>query len=665
MYESGFADNSRVKAHATLAGARRDLMRSGKDGGWIYRVEPREENPRTYRLEAVKGAVHMNAQGDIGPMGIPNTASTAWLNRTARAVDRFLGPDPVGSRRVLAQTVAARLAMGQFENLHGAEGLGRFGLDPMITRGNHAIFDPLGMDKFPDWNRPGNKGPVSTIAFVLGGLRRSGWYINNRGGSRVVLRNAARGTMEGRNEALAQLGNRLSHTALRGIKAKEPNAAASLMERVARFADRAIDFRRTLDQWRGGPGMSNFPIWELRPTDQTHFVPQRWLNEAGLRGDAGLLRHAASDFIISMEHDFRRGEPGALTSRPADTWAGVNELLLRLDRMDEPTLRATVQEARVGNPTTPEAHLLQDFPGLQPRFLGSTTERAAVRKAHKAMFDALWDATGKKANKEGRPQAVGIEEKAMGTPNDPNTPVGRAMRKGPLALALLGTMDWAASPMPANFSPFGVPIAGMADSILGYTAYTAIKYGNALDARARFQKKYTQAQIDADPALKQREKEHQEAVESAKRYQNSASLISFLRSVGSAANYQAMGLPVMAGFKMVQAATTTAWILARWPTLPARMVSKTVNLASRGRINIDYNRWTPSFLKNMPEDARSKMMYAAAAGMIGVPLITAAMTYVPWLNSYYNSHVTPDKQYVDSVLSQLWNNTGGRLFEEP
>jgi peptidoglycan hydrolase-like protein with peptidoglycan-binding domain len=786
-YGTGFAGAPKeiaARTYPTIDAARKAVMESGRDT-WISRNEPLEENPKTYRRETVQGSFHMKANGDIVQLGIPNPISTAWRTKVSKLAAPFIGTDPVSSKRVVATTLAARLAMGHVGGLHGLEWYGKFGLDSVITNANHNLFDPFGMDKYAEWARPGNKGPVSTAGFVAGGLRRTSWLVNSRGGSRVVLSYAARGTPEGRARAFDQMGRRLSNTRLRGVKPKEPAAAAKLMEELGLFADRAIDFRKALESWGNGPSMRDFGIWDIRPSDQTHFVPRSWQKAAGLRG------REASDFIVVTEARFKRGEPGALTSRPADTRAGVDELLVRLDRMDEQTLQGTIDQARAGNPTTPEAYLLRDFPGLQDRLLQSAPQRAEVRRAHEAMFDALWDMTGKKIPEarrpqkshfvpkdvqkaaglrsgrkvrpfieqveadfprgshpealtgktgaweglnellgrldrmdeqtlrgtidkalagntatpearllqtfpglqdglinsltdraaertnfeklygqmppQGRPQAVGIEEKAMGTPTDPVTTTGRMMRQGALSLSLLGAVNWAVNKMPADFSIAGLPVGGMFDAILGYSAWTAIKYGDALDARARFQKEHTQEEIAANPELQARETELQEAVKSAKDWQNSASLVALFRSLGSAGNYWAQGLPVMAGMKLIQATTTAAWILARWPELPAKMVSKSVNLASRGKINLDYERMTPSFLMNMPEKARTAMMISAAAGMIGIPIATAAMTYDPRENSYYNTHVTPDKEYVDSLVSQLWNleSTAARIFLDP
>jgi hypothetical protein len=637
MYGTGFRPDA-AATYGTFAEARSAAAQAG--GRWLYRLEDMD-NPSTFVPEQVMGAVHVDANGVVLPVGLPNMGATAWLNRLGRVTRAVLGDEPIGAKRVVATTLAARLVAGGFSGFHGLEGLKGIGADPLIgdltTLGGDGEIVPASMRDMAGTARVG--GPLSsTIGFERGGLSRLAWFVNNRGGSRKALYQAGLGTPQSKEASLSRVARSLTNTRAKGIRPMAPPAADKFLANFETIADRAAELRETLGRLDGAPTMEEtFSSWKIRPTDGTDFVPEVWKTSLDKRKLEGVIAEIHGDHP-DVFRDW------------LDTRGARDTLLASLDRMDSAALEATKQSGAA----TPEGRLLEAFPDLFQKFQGTVSERLAIKSAHEELVGAYAQLIG-----DGL-KATKVENKMGGT-NDPLTPVGRFMRKSAMGLSTLSGINWSLNKMYADSSLAGVPVAGMADGVLFFSAAAVAKYSNALDARASFVSEHAPDQIAANPALAAEKARLDAAVEKGKEWQNAASLISAVRSGGAAANYFAAGLPLMGDLSLVQFGTTAAWVVARWPTMPAKVVSKGVRLATLNKYRPDPEEITPKFLMNLSEGTKTKMMVSAVAGMIGVPAITYAMKYIPGLNSDYKDRKNGRKQ-VDGVVPWVWNHTGGLLF---
>lgn len=346
---------------AAKAAVEADAKATGSTAGqWVYRMEPKEADPSTFVPEEVQGAVHVDGNGDVMSVGLPNMESTAWLNRVGHTRQFLLG-----------NTIRPGVVIGTVAALKGA-GLG---LDPIITRNSSTI--------------PTVSGPLpSTIGYMRGGASRYMWF-SHAHAMKKVLDLAAEGTPEGAKNASDKAVNLINRAPTKGAALLEPSAAGNLLTRIDTLSAAAKELKDALQQLPGAPHMDEFAPRRIKATDQTDFMPAAWKD--------ALDTPKVKEVVDAIQAD----DPGYFND-PGNVQGSLDTLLTNLDRMDE----AGLNDAVARGDATPEGRLLQAFPDLRQNLLDTASQRADIRAVHANLVSAYEPLIAKRDGVDGATTAL-------------------------------------------------------------------------------------------------------------------------------------------------------------------------------------------------------------------------------------------------------------------
>jgi hypothetical protein len=452
---------------------------ASRGGAWVHRVEPDPASASQVRRgrvdsEEIMGSFHVDGEGRVLPLAIPNIGSRAWT--------RLAPPEPTSDSTPLSTPVREGTRLQRL--LAGAP------RDTSIRPGRVTIYTVAARLIAAVTHMAGFSGPykylsgpeTSLAGYGVSGFSRFAWFTHGK----AMKESIARAT-EGKTELAVEKVNRIvRHAHLKGAKLIPNDEAAYLRQVVEDIGQLAIAFRQHLDDWRAvypqAPSAKSFRVRQIRSPEETfpRLSPVKWMT-----GDAALDAFYRQ-LSEAADSEFHGQRPQQIS----------HELLARIEAMDAPRLARAIDESH--SATTPEDQLLQQFPELRQRFADTVELRTTLAKTHEALYGKLLELLPN-ADKSGI--EPNLAESLPGSANTPSTRLGKASRQAAIWLPLNTTLAWLGKGPLATGS--GLAIFGYyADLATAPSFIVKFIYSKKVDDLTNFNESHSAAQVRADESLK-------------------------------------------------------------------------------------------------------------------------------------------------------------------
>lgn len=505
-------------ADASAAAAR-------EGGGWINRVQPDTARfplaaRRRVGADEIIGAVHVNGDGQVLPIGVPNARDAATLAATTR----------VPSWR---QGIKGVLSEQPKDALIRAKGM------TMIAGGVRVGFEAMK----PVFGLPAELAGGRTagyLSYPLSSFGRAAYLT----ASQRMKESMAAATRGDRATAEKLVEKVINGSGWRGDKIMDEAKAQSLRDKVDEVATLGEAFKASREAWADAPSDRNFQLHTIRSPGDTAetLAPAHYM-----KGVPGLR-----DFFGGLRSEF----PGRNKSEIR------SELLLRIDKMNADQLRMAADPSHAD--TSPEARLLREFPEVHARFSDSVKHRAELREAHAALYEKLQALfPGKKGVDPKGAEGLG------GSTNSPNTRLGLFSRRATIAVSLNTFVGTVFKPLNAGDS-IQTHAGNFADVLSIGTLGANYIYNNKVDALATVELKIANEAkaanmkvddyLEAHPELQADKAAAQTKKNDWNKYRDYAGLLSAGRAIAVGMGLMETGPEILAYGAFAQAALTGTWV---------------------------------------------------------------------------------------------------------
>ncbi|MGK6308612.1 DUF4781 domain-containing protein [Variovorax sp. DT-64] len=507
-------------AEASAAAAR-------NGGGWVHRVQPDAAKlPLSARRKAaadeIAGAVHVNGENQVLPIGVPNARDAAALAAATgvptwkQGIKGMLSAEPkdglIHAKRWAAFAAGARM---------GAE-----------------VIKPV-------FGWPADRAGGATAGYLSYPLSSFGRAAYLTAAQRMKESMAA--ATRGDRETAEKLANKvINGSGWRGDKIMDEAKAQSLRDKVNEVAKLGETLKTSREAWPDAPSEKNFQLHTIRsPGEMAEtLAPARYM-----KGVAGLR-----DFYDGLRSEFPNKSKREIGS----------ELLLRIDKMSADELRLAGDRSHPDN--SPEARLLREFPEVHARFSNSAKQRTELRDAHAALYEKLETLFSNKKNGGVDPQEA---EGLGGSTNSPSTRLGQVSRRATIAVSLNTFVGTFFKPLNAGNS-LQTHAGNFADGLSIGTLAANYIYNNKVDAletvKSNITAKAKAANMNEDdylgahPKLAAEKEAAQIKKDAWNKYRDYAGLLSAGRAGAVGVGLLETGPEILAYGAFAQGALTLTWV---------------------------------------------------------------------------------------------------------
>jgi len=517
-------------ADASAAAAR-------EGGGWINRVQPDAARfplaaRRRVGADEIIGAVHVNGDGQVLPIGVPNARDAAALAATTGVPSWKQGIKGVLSEQPKDALIRAKGTA-------------------MIAAGARVGFEAMK----PVFSLPADLAGGRTAGYLSYPLSSFGRAAYLTASQRMKESMAA--ATRGDRETAEKLANKvINGSGWRGDKIMDEATAQSLRDTVDEVATVGEAFKASREAWADAPSDRTFQLHTIRsPAEAAEtLAPAQYM-----KGVPGLR-----DFFGGLRNEF----PGKSKSQIR------SELLLRIDKMSADQLRTAADPSH--GDTSPEARLLREFPEVHAKFSDSVDQRTQLRDAHAALYDKLETLFPDKKKGGVDPEAA---EGLGGSTNSPSTRLGQISRRATIAVSLNTFVGTIFKPLNAGDSiqtHAGNFADGLSIGTLGANyiynnkvdALETVKSDIASQAKAANMKVDDFLELDANAGLKDKRTAAQTDKDKWNKYRDYAGLLSAGRAGAVGMGLLEAGPEILAYGAFAQGALTLTWVgLQRIPAL--------------------------------------------------------------------------------------------------
>ncbi|WP_432726910.1 DUF4781 domain-containing protein [Variovorax sp. W6] len=498
-------------------------------GGWVQRVKPDPDKlplgaRRKVGASEIVGALHVDGEGQVMPVGIPNARDAATLAATT-GVPTW----KQGTKGLLSEQPKDALIR--------AKGMS------LIAGGTRVVFEAIKpVVAFPaEW--AGGK-TAGYLSYPLSSFGRAA-YLN---ASQRMKESMAAATRGDRATAEKLVNKVIAGSGWRGDKIMDSAKADSLRGKVDEVTTLGEKFAQAREAVPGGPSGKDFQLHTIRPTDDSALA----LAPSGyLKGVAGLR-----DFLGRQQADAAGEFHGQSRSKIRD------ELLVRIDRMSADELQRAADASHPDD--SPQARLLREFPEVLAKFNDSVGQRAAMREAHDALYTKLIAMF--KGEKGVDPQAA---EGLGGSTNSPNTRIGLVSRRATIAVSMNTFAGVFFKPLNAGGS-WKTDAGNFADSLSIGTLGANYIYNNKVDKLAtidlkisngaKAQNKSVEEYLNENPDLKETQAATKKEKDKWNKHRDFAGVLSAARATAVGMGLMEAGPEVLAYGAFAQGGLTLAWV---------------------------------------------------------------------------------------------------------
>jgi hypothetical protein len=509
-------------ADASAAAAR-------QGGGWVNRVQPDAARlplgaRRHVGADEIVGAVHVNGDGQVLPIGVPNARDAADL-AAATGVPSW----KQGIKGVLSETPKDALIRAKGTAMIAAGA--RFGFEAMK----------------PVFSLPADLAAGRTagyLSYPLSSFGRAA-YLTAAQRMKESMAAATRGDRDTAEKLAEKV---IKGSGWRGDKIMDEATAQSLRDKVNEVATLGEALKTSREAWPDAPSDRNFQLHTIRSPGDTAetLAPARYM-----KGVPGLR-----DFFGGLRSEF----PGKSKSEIR------SELLLRIDRMSADQLRMAADPSH--GDTSPEARLLREFPEVHARFSNSVKQRTDLRDAHAALYGKLETLFLDKEKGGVDPQEA---EGLGGSTNSPSTRLGQVSRRATIAVSLntfVGTIfkplnaGNSASTHAGNFADF-LSIGTLGANYIynnKVDALETVKSDIASQAKAANMKVDKFLDLEENAGLKQERSDAQTAKDKWNKWRDYAGGLSAARAFAVGYGLMETGPEILAYGAIAQGVLTGTWV---------------------------------------------------------------------------------------------------------
>lgn len=519
------------RTYDNFADAKAAMEREG--GGWIHRVRPDPDKVplgarRKVGADEIMGAVHVGADGQLMPIGIPNARDAATLAATTQTPSWKQGVKVQVSTGTKSSVINARMTT-------------------LLSAGARAGVEVL---------KPVFGLPAAAAGHPVVGSLTYGFSAFGRGayltGPQRMKESMAAATLGDATKAKDILGKVIKGSGWRGDKIMDEAKKTSLARDVDTVLALGTAFKKAREKVTGGPSEKDFRLHTIRSADDN---PKALLPEGYLKDVPGV-----DEFLVRLKSDSAGEFGGVRISRIRD------ELLVRIDRMSSDELQQAVDPALPA--TTPEAQLLRAVPEVHAKFKNSVETRAAMREAHTKLYDKLLEMFPHDKKPIIDPKKA---EDLSGSTNSPSTRLGKFSRRGTIALSTNVFLGSLLKPLAAGDS-IRTFAGNISDSFASISLFSNYVYNNKVEKldtiKAEVKKEadavnksideYARENPDLDSVKRLTEAQKNKSWWNTFRdYSGGASV---LRAIAVGLSLQESGMTGLATLSWTQAGLTGAWI---------------------------------------------------------------------------------------------------------